>query len=64
MRNTKKSDRVKNTGLFLVPTVVPACGTEHPRLLCSTLYMLPQLNSIEKQTVEILRENAAAFGSL
>lgn len=45
--------------------LLPLVGTEHPRLLCPTLYMLPQLNTIEEKAVEILRENTAtAFDSL
>lgn len=52
-------------GLFLAPVLVAACGTEHPRLLCPALYVLPQLNTVQEKTVGILRENtAAAFGSL
>lgn len=59
MRSTKDFDGVENIGLLQL------VGTEHPRLLCPTLYMLPQLNTIEEKTVEILRENTAtAFDSL
>lgn len=57
VRSTKEFDGMENIYLFLVPT---ACGTEHPRLLCSTLEMFPQLNTTEEKTVGILRENTAA----